>query len=150
MTSDDTTHVMSVTVRVAGKAYTEVSQRRVGKKLTVTMTTGPIVCTVWDPYLTIGHVRDHWLETAMLLAMRLPERVDPRLAQAGTDTPVGIVVRLDGFPACGSAWVTARRETRTPAHLLVRVGPLVFQILDKSAYTAMTAAWTKAWKLIHD
>ena len=62
--------------------------------------------------------------------------------------PVTVAQRLGEASDVVVQWVPAQIHTRTPAHLRVRVGTLVWQVCDRTAWEQISAAWWQAEQVL--
>lgn len=137
--------VLVVVMRVAGPVPTQVHPHALGEsEQQVTARIGDAVVYLTEPTVA-GRIRQQWDATQYLAATRLPERVSQTWLAPTPDTyPLGVALRLTGSVEVATQWIQARRETRTPSHLRVRVDRLVWQICDRQAWQRIGQAWFDA------
>ncbi|SFE54948.1 hypothetical protein SAMN04487819_11681 [Actinopolyspora alba] len=138
-----TTNVVQVTIRAAGDVDGRVDVSNVGTpEAVVSLTIGSSLCRLVSR-VTTRKVRENW-ERAGINTNRLPERVSQ--TWLGPDlgiAPVGAVVKLVD-PPVASHLVPRNDQHRRPVHLAIQVGPVVWVVLDRTAYRTMLDLWRRA------
>lgn len=137
-----TSTVLAVVMRVAGPVPTEVHPYAIGyPEQQVTARIGDAVLYLTEPAVA-GYVRQQWDATQYLAACRLPERVSQTwLAPRPGTYPIGVTLRLTHHVEVTTQWATGRSSTRTPAHLRIQVGQLVWQVCDRESWRRIGDAW---------
>lgn len=143
-TPENASNVLALIVRVAGPVITGVHAVEQAEQVSVRL--GDVLVYL-DDATAAARLRQQW-DTTRYLATRLPEQVSQTwLAHDPKRYPVAASMRLDAGARVGAHWISARRETRTPAHLRVQVDRLVWQVCDLVAWDAISAALFEAERL---
>ena len=140
-----TSTVLAVVMRVAGPLPTEVHPHAIGHpEQQVTARIGDAIVYLTEPTVA-ARIRQQWDAAQYLAATRLPERVSQTWLAPTPDTyPLGVALRLTGAVEVATQWIEGRRETRTPAHLRVRVDRLVWQVCDRQSWQRIGQVWFDA------
>jgi hypothetical protein len=122
-------NVLAVVLRVAGGVITDVRPHAIGRPgRQVTARIGHALLYRSDPR-TAGYIRQKWDASQYLAFKRLPEHVSQTWLAPEPDTyPLGIALRLADAVRVTSRWVGPHLQTRTPAHMAIRVDRLIFQV----------------------
>lgn len=147
-----TTEIQMVAIRVGGEIDFRIDLADVGSRAaTAAVMTGNHLIRVTGrrPAERVAAI---WREAALHL-VRIPEQVSkPRKVHPDFECPAGLVisigpdapVRQDYIPAVPAA---AGRPGRM-AHLRIQVGPLVWLVTDRAAYTSMRRMWERLESLL--
>lgn len=139
-----TTTVLAVIQRAAGDVATAVTVHQVDRvQREVTIRIGDAVLWVRD-IPVIQRLRQQW-DASRHLSSRLRRKVSATWLAPDPDAhPISVAQRLGEATDVAVQWIGGTLRTRTPPHLRVRVGALVWQVCDQTAWTTISDAWWQA------
>ncbi|MGI5507435.1 hypothetical protein [Lentzea sp. CA-135723] len=138
-------YVHSTTVTVAGPQASQIDLLGWGTSSpVVSLQLGPVLCRVAQPHLTVKHVTEIWRGSAVL-ARRLPAQLPARLVgrPSMAQHVAGVVLHLDALPGQSSRLVPPTVPNGLPL-LELRIGPVIWLVLDQAAWASMTDIWEDA------
>lgn len=135
------TAVQTVTIRAVGEVEGHVDVSYAGTpEAVVTVAMGPVLARIYQA--TVAYrISEGWKAAAIGLP-RLPDTVS-RTWLGPVPTPVGIVIRIGQDVPTTSAIVPATPQLARD-HLRMQVGPLVWQVMDRTAYQSILRLWQLA------
>ena len=149
--SDHTCVVQSVTARVAGRVMTDVFAHHFGTpEQQVGVRTGDVLTYVHDHDIA-RDIAQVFTRAQYFAAIHLRERVAPSWLGIEPDTyPPSLLLRFALAPVVRADPVAQRTAgtTITPAHVAIRVGPVLWQVCDQQAAVALADAWTSCTRML--
>lgn len=142
-----TTKIQTAAVSVAGDVVGHVDVTRVGKPdMTAHVMVGAVLARIGDRRAAQRLVAT-WREAALHLN-RIPDRVGlPGASDPDAECPAGLVIRI-GRDAATRQDLLPADPPRRPARLRIQVGPLVWIVADRAAYTSMRELWEQVETLL--
>lgn len=142
-----TTKIQTAAVHVAGDVVGNVDLTSIGKPdMTAHVMVGSVLARIGDRRAA-QRLAATWREAALHLH-RIPERVG--LSGPGrpdAECPAGLVIRI-GRDAAARQDLLPADPPRRPGRLRIQVGPLVWVVLDRAAYTSMRELWERVESLL--
>jgi hypothetical protein len=143
-----TATVVAVIQRAAGHVTTAVTVHPIDRdQREAHIRIGDAVLWVRDAPV-IQRIRQQW-DASQYLSNRLRGAVSATWLQPDPDAyPISVAQRLGEATDVAVQWLGGKLHTRTPPHLRIRVGTLVWQVCDRTAWTTISQAWWQAEKLL--
>lgn len=138
VTNPQTKTIYSITLRVAGPQRVTVDAHHTGTQQAFLGIAIGALLVYTSQREVCGQLRRGW-EHAARLAGKLPRAAQrPTTADHAAGTGLAAaMVRLEGQVGLTIAGIPASSATGIPAHVRIQLGPLVWQVLDQTAYATI-------------
>jgi hypothetical protein len=143
--------VAAIVVRIAGEVPTRLDLTHAGDtEQQLGMTVGQVLLYLRTA-TTAEAVWRGWRQAGALAAQLPPARPGQRLMTVGPSTAC-VMVRVAGSPKMLTALqpgrAAAARTPEVPSTLRMTIGPLQWEVCDRTAYATMLNAWQRAAVLL--
>jgi hypothetical protein len=143
-----TATVMAVIQRAAGQVATRVTVHQVDHfQHEAHIRIGDAVLWVRDVPV-IQRIRQQW-DASQHFSVKLRDAVSSTWLRPDPNAhPISVAQRLGEATDVASQWIGVNVATGTPPHLRVRIGALIWQVCDRTAWTTIGEAWWQAEQML--
>lgn len=140
-----TSNVLAVIARIAGSIPITVAPHGLRtRQQQVGVSIGSVLTYLHDPVVAAA-IRRCWSDSHILAVRHLPRRASQTwLAPDPDGIAPGVIARPGRGAAMGAHVISGRASTRTPGHLRIQTGQIVWQVCDREAWHLAATAWADA------